>query len=156
MIEADLNRSIAKYTGDYSHFQKFNPSIPESADAETPIEEIFATPKRYFEQVADSIPPAQSSRIPSAKSTTDMDGQQKFPSRNRTTSRASVTMHPVPVDPTSIEPRMFPGMLHENERRRSRRISSSCGSDGASTETIRSGLAKLAVKKQRESDQDEE
>lgn len=155
-MQADLCRSIAKYTGDYSHFQKFNPSIPEAVDPETPIDEIFGTPRRYFEQVADSIPPAQTSRIPGAKSTNDMDGLQKLPSRNRTTSRASMTMQPAAADPGSMEPRMFPGILHENERRRSRRISSSGGSEGASTETIRSGLATFAVKEQEEVDQNEQ
>jgi len=67
-----------------------------------------------------------------------------------------MTLHVMAADPASIEPRIFPGILHENERRRSRRISSSGGSDGASTETIRSGLAKLAVKEQGEVDQNEE
>jgi hypothetical protein len=64
-----------------------------------------------------------------------------------------MTLHAVVADSASREPRMFPGILHENERRRSRRISSSGASDGASTETIRSGLAKLAVKEQGETDQ---
>ena len=145
-MQADIFSSIAKYTGDYSHFQKHNPSIPEPVDPETPIEEIFGPPKRYFEQVADSIPPVQNSRIPGARSTTEMDGLQKVAVRSRTTSRASVTMHPAGADPVSTEPKMFPGILHENERRRSRRLSSSGASDGASTETIAPGQAKFAAK----------
>jgi hypothetical protein len=154
--QADLFQSIAKYTGDYSHFQKFNPSIPEPLDEETPIEEIVGSPKRYFEQLADSIPPVQNSRIPVAKSMTDMDGLQKLPSRNRATSRASMTILPGAADPVSTEPRMFPGILHENERRRSRRISNSGGSEGASTETITPALAKLSVKEQEEVNQEEQ
>ena len=51
---------------------------------------------------------------------------------------------------------MFPGILHENEKRRSRRISSSGGSEGASTEMMTPALAKLAVKEQEEVDQDEQ
>lgn len=155
-MQADLLRSIAKYTGDYSHFQKFNPSIPGPIDPETPIEEVFGTPKRYFEQVADSIPPAQSSRIPAARSTTDMEGLQKLPSRKRTMSRASMTMLPAAADPVSTEPRMFPGILHEKERRRSRRVSTSGWSEGTSTETMTPGLAKLSVKEQEEVDHDEQ
>ncbi|KAF7506951.1 putative zinc finger protein [Endocarpon pusillum] len=147
---------IAKYTGDYSHFQKFNPSLPEPIDAETPIEEVFGTPKRYFEQVADSIPPPQSSRILGARSISDMDGLRKPPGRSRAASRASLTIHPVGADPVLTEPRMIPGILHENERRRSRCISSSGGSEGASAETITPGLAKLAVKEQAEADQNEQ
>jgi hypothetical protein len=145
---ANLFRSIAKYTGDYSHFQKFNPSIPQPLDPETPIEEIFGSPKRYFEQVAHSIPPPQASRITNAGSTSDMEGLQKMPSRNRTASRASLNMLPPAADPASTEPRMFPGLLHENERRRSRRISTSGGSEAASMETMTVSLAKMAVKEQ--------
>jgi hypothetical protein len=155
-LQTDISLSIARYTGDYSHFQKFNPSIPEPVDPETPIEEIFGSPKRYFEQVADSIPPPQSSRIPVAKSTTDIEGLQKPSSRNRTTSRASMTMPPGAADPASTEPRMFPGVLHENERRRSRRISTSGGSEVASSEIITPALATLAVKEQEEVDSDEQ
>ena len=155
-MEAKSSCSIAKYTGDYSHFQKFNPSLPEPIDPETPIEEVFGTPKRYFEQVADSIPPAQSSRIPATRSTTDMDGLRKPPVRSRTTSRASTNIHPVTTDPVLTEPRMLPGILHENERRRSRRISGSGGPEGASTETITHGLARLAVREQEEVDQNEQ
>lgn len=79
-----------------------------------------------------------------------MDGLRKPSGRSRTTSRASITVHPVAADPVLTEPRMIPGILHENERRRSRRISISGGSDGAS------GLAKLAVKEQEEADQNEQ
>jgi hypothetical protein len=154
--QADRFQSIAKYTGDYSHFQKFNPSIPEPSDAETPIEEIIGSPRRYFEQLADSIPPIQDSRIPVAKSMTDLDGLQKLPSRNRTNSRASMTILPGAADPVSTEPRMFPGILHENERRRSRRISNSGGSEGASTETITPALARMSVKEQEEEDQEDQ
>lgn len=148
--------SIAKYTGDYSHFQKFNPSLPEPIDPQTPIEEVFGTPKRYFEQVADSIPPPQSSRIPAARSTTDMDGLRKPSGRSRTTSRASMSIHPVATDHVLTEPRMFPGILHENERRRSRRISGSGGPEIASAETITPGLARLAVREQEEVNQNEQ
>ena len=154
-MPADLLQSIAKYTGDYSHFQRFNPSIPELVHPETPIEEILSSPKRYFEQVADSIPPAQSSRIPGSKSTTDMEGLQKLPGRIRTASRASLTMLPAAAGHASTEPRMFPGILHESERRRSRRISSSGGSEGGGTETMKPGLAKLAVEEQDEVGQEE-
>jgi hypothetical protein len=151
-----MSQSIAKYTGDYSHFQRFNPSIPEPVHPETPIEEILGSPKRYFEQVADSIPLAQSSRIPGPKSTTDMEGLHKLPGRIRSTSRASTTMLPAAADRASTEPRMFPGILHSNEKRRSRRISSSGGSEGANTETMTPALAKMAVKEQDEVGQDEQ
>ena len=67
-----------------------------------------------------------------------------------------MTIHPVVADPVLTEPRMIPGILHENERRRSRRISSSGGSEGASTETITPGLARLAVKEQEEAEQNEQ
>jgi hypothetical protein len=127
------------------------------------MEDIFGSPKRYFEQVADSIPPAQSSRVPGAKSTTDLEGLQTLPGRNRTTSRASRTMLPAAAaaaaaaaDPATTEPRMFPGILYEKERRRSRRFSSAGGSEGTSTETVIPELAKFAVKEQEEVDQDEQ
>ena len=51
---------------------------------------------------------------------------------------------------------MFPGILHENERRRSRRISSPVGSDGTSAETTTPALMKLALKEQNEVGHDEE
>lgn len=121
------------------------------------MEDIFGSPKRYFEQVADSIPPAQSSRVPGAKSTIDLEGLQTLPGRNRTTSRASRTMLPAAAaDPATTEPRMFPGILYEKERRRSRRFSSAGGSEGTSTETVIPELAKIAVKEQEEVDQDEQ
>jgi hypothetical protein len=67
-----------------------------------------------------------------------------------------MNMVPTTVDPVSTEPRMFPGILHENERRRSRRISSSGGSEGASAEMMTLALARLAVKEQEEVDRNEE
>ena len=151
-IRADWLRSIAKYTGDVSHYQKFNPSIPEPVNPETLIEEIFGPPKRYFEQVANSIPPAQSSRTPAMKSTTDAEGLQMLPNRNRAISRASTIVLPTAADPASTEPRIVPGVLHENERRRGRRISGSGGSEAAITEAITPGLAKMTVKEQEEVD----
>lgn len=153
-MQADTIESIAKYTGDYTHCQRFDPNIPQTTDVERLIEEIIGSPKRYFEQVADSIPPAQSSRNPGAKSTTDIEGLQKLPSRDRTASRASMIMLPATGDPVSTEPRMFPGILHEKERRRSRPISSSGGSKGASIDTTTPALAKVAVTEQEAVDQD--
>lgn len=145
---------IAKYTGDYSHYQKFNPSIPEPVNPGTPIQEIISSPKRYFEQVADSIPPALNNRIPGARSMTDIEGLQKLPSRNRTTSRLSMSMLPAAADPALPEPKMFPGILHDKEKRRSRQVSSAGGSETVSTETTKPVLAKLAAQEQEEVDGD--
>lgn len=156
----DSSDSIAKYTGDYSHLQKFNPIIPEPFDPDTQMEEIFGSAKQYFEQVADSMSPPQSNRLPGARSTGDMEGLQKVTSRHSAPSRASTMMLPLMEDSPVDEPRIFPGILHETEKRRSRRISTagftSSEADGASMDTITPGLASLAVTEQEEIRQDEE
>jgi hypothetical protein len=112
-------------------------------------------PKRYFEQVADSIPPAQTSRIANPKQTTDPEEMVKEAGRNKMASLTSATKLPIAADPGSIEPRIFPGIIHEKERKRSRRISSAGGSEGSGSLAMTPAMARLAVKESDTSKVDE-
>lgn len=98
-------------------------------------EETLGSPQRYFEQVSGNIAPAQRSCIPGVRSMTDIEVRQKLPNRKNTTSRVPMTMLPAEADIAIPEPRMIPGILHEKERRRSRRVSRCGEHEDASTET---------------------
>ena len=148
-----VESSLAKYTQDDSHFQRFNP-IPEPTPG-TPIEEILDQPKRYYEHVADSTNPGQGSRITGAKSATDLDALHSKP-----LSRSWTAPHGSPnIFPAMIESSLLPGIFHENERRRKRGISGGAGA-GAGPATMASeragmdaggpGLARYAVREEEE------
>ena len=154
--------SIAKYTGDYSHFHRYNPAIPEDADPETPIEETLGSPKQYYATVADSVPPSQTARKPRSTSSVEFEAIRTSPRHFRTVSRASTLLHSAtelgkfaPISGT--EPRIFPGVVHERARRRSLRVSTSGSESATDRETISSSailgptLAKMSVKEGDES-----
>ena len=54
------------------------------------------------------------------------------------------------------EPRMIPGILHDKERRRGRRVSRCGEHEDATTETMTPVLARLASKEPEEVDGDEQ
>ena len=113
-----------------------NKCDPAPPDPETPIKEAFGSPKQFYATVADSIPDAHLARIPGSKSANDMEPLHLHgsPQRNRGLSRSATAMMS-PAEQSQVanhmsahEPKMFPGMVYQRERRRSLRISTS-GSD---------------------------
>lgn len=149
---------IARYTNDYSHFDRCTPNLPDPNDALTPIDEVYKgleSPRQYYATVADSIQPAQSARYPHGKGgqSSDRVPVNRSPTRSRTTSNAffpSVS-HPSDAHISGQEPRVFPGLHQQRERRRSLRVSSShsdmTASDGMSNSLhMEPGLAKIMVR----------
>lgn len=112
------------------------------------VYKVLESPKQYYATVADSIPPAQQARTPNAKSSTGVEGLSSSPPRLR---KASTQLYPITsgTDPhiSGHEPRAFPGVAHQRERRRSLRKSIS-GSEGtapdlSSSQQLEPALAKL-------------
>lgn len=171
----DICRSIAKYTSDYSHLERCTPSIPEPDDPSVPMDEVYKvleSPKQYYATVADSIPPAQLARIPTTtknnnnnnnKMSNSVESLSNSPPRLR---KASTQLQAItsPTDPhiSGHEPKFFPGVAHQRERRRSLRKSISGGSDGtapdlsSSQQLVEPGLAKLREKGEGRVDSEEE
>ncbi len=141
---------VAKYTGDYSHFDRCTPNLPDPSDPATPLEEAYRgleSPRQYYASVADSIPPAQTARLPQSRSTATVDRTagggttgNTSPTRPRTTSSVfyPTSSHP-DAHISGQEPRAFPGIVHQRERRRSLRVSSS-NSDMAAPDNMSSSL----------------
>ncbi|KAL6240307.1 AMP deaminase [Rhinocladiella similis] len=152
---------IAKYTRDYSHYDRCTPNLPDPSDPSTPLDEMYKnleSPRQFYTTVADSIPPAQQARLPQTKSNATMDRSTGniSPTRPRAMS-STTTLHPMTSNPDSHisghEPRAFPGLVHQ-QRRRSLRVSSS-NSDMAAPEMSSSlqlepGLAKMTLREDRE------
>ncbi|ETN37127.1 AMP deaminase [Cyphellophora europaea CBS 101466] len=142
---------IAKYTKDYTHLERCTPSIPEPDDPSASMSEVYKvleSPKQYYATVADSIPPAQQARVPNAKSSSNVETLSSSPPRLR---KASTQLYAVtsPTDPhiSGHEPRVFPGIAYQRERRHSLRKSIS-GSEGtapdlSSSQQLEPALAKL-------------
>lgn len=95
---------------------------------------MLESPKQYYATVADSIPPAQLARVPTTNTrgtTPNVEQLSMSPPRLR---KASMQIYPAVTSPTDVhisghEPRAFPGIAHQRERRRSLRKSVS-GSEG--------------------------
>ena len=151
---ADPFSSIAKYTEDYVHLERCSPSMPEPVPG-TPVHETFRSlesPRSYYQNVADSITPAQNARGPNSKSSNSIEALSSSPPRLRKASTIYNANRATGHDPhiSGHEPRAFPGIAHQRERRRSLRMSTS-GSDGtapdlSSSQNLEPGLAKLAVR----------
>lgn len=108
---------------------------------------VLESPKQYYATVADSIPPAQQARAPQVKSTPGVEALSSSPPRLR---KASTQLYPISsgTDPhiSGHEPRAFPGVAHQRERRRSMRKSISSdgtGPDLSSSQQLEPALAKL-------------
>lgn len=146
--------SIAKYTDGYIHLERCSPSMPEPEPG-TPVHEHFKameSPKSYYQNVADSITPAQAARAPNSKPGNIVEQLSSSPPRLRKASTMYTNGDASNHDPhiSGHEPRAFPGIAHHRERRRSLRMSTS-GSDGtapdlSSSQSLDPGLAKLAVR----------
>ena len=110
------------------------------------------SPRSYYQNVADSIVPGQTGRVLNSKSSRSFESLSSSPPRLR---KASTIYSPNPAtvhDPhiSAHEPRVFPGIAFQRERRRSLRMSAS-GSDGtgpdmSSSQNLEPGLAKLTVR----------
>jgi hypothetical protein len=115
------------------------------------VYKVLESPKQYYATVADSIPPAQQARVPTARPTPSVEQLSTSPPRLR---KASTQIYPV-TSPTDMhlsghEPRVFPGIAHQRERRRSLRKSIS-GSEGtapdlSSSQQLEPALWKLKEK----------
>jgi hypothetical protein len=115
------------------------------------VYKVLESPKQYYATVADSIPPAQQARVPTGKATPSAEQLSSSPPRLR---KASTQIYPV-TSPTDThisghEPRAFPGIAHQRERRRSMRKSIS-GSEGtapdlSSSQQLEPALWKLKEK----------
>jgi hypothetical protein len=117
------------------------------------IYKVLESPKQYYATVADSIVPAQQARVPGNTGSTKMSSNAMEPlsSSPPRLRKASTMAHTStsPNDPhiSGHEPRFFPGIAHQRERRRSLRKSIS-GSEGtapdlSSSQILEPGLAKL-------------
>jgi hypothetical protein len=146
--------SIAKYTEGYIHLERCSPSMPEPNPA-TPVHEQFKvleSPRSYYQNVADSITPARAPRLSNPRSAnSNADGLSTSPPglRKASTMYASNTASGHDPHISGHEPRAFPGIAFQRERRMSRRMSTS-GSDGtapdlSSGQSLEPGLAKFAV-----------
>ncbi|OAL25179.1 hypothetical protein AYO22_05056 [Fonsecaea multimorphosa] len=167
---------IAKYTKDYSHFDRCTPDLPDPSDPATPVDEIYRgleSPKQYYATlaVADSIAPAQQARerereAALSKSNTNVPPGNTSPSRLRRTSSVLYPSSSNAVDAhiSGQEPRAFPGIVHQRERRRSLRVGSGNSAEGtgqhssdmASSLQMEPGLAKITTREDREMRQMEE
>ncbi|KAI1618224.1 AMP deaminase [Exophiala viscosa] len=151
---------IAKYTEDYTHFDRCTPDLPDPTDSSTPIDEIYKgleSPRQFYATtVADSIPPAQQARMPGQSRSTAANTGNTSPNRPRTMS--SNALYPTQTNPDSHisgqEPRAFPGLVHQRERRRSLRVSLSNSDMGlagmSSSLQLEPGLAKINLREDAE------
>ena len=160
---------IAKYTQDYSHLERCTPTLPDPTEPLTPIEEQevyrgLESPRQYYASVADSIQPAQTARWQRSKSGASVDRSTGniSPTRSRTTSNALFpTVSHVDTHIFGQEPRAFPGLHQQRERRRSLRVSSS-HSDMTAPDAMSAslhmepGLAKILVRQDSLMAQDED
>jgi hypothetical protein len=154
--------SIAKYTEGYIHLERCSPSMPEPEPG-TPVSEQFKpmeSPRTYYQNVADSIAPGQTARTNPRSLSNSVEAMSSSPPRIRKAS--TIAVHPGVHDPhiSAHEPRAFPGIAHQRERRRSLRISTS-GSDGtapdlSSNQNLDPGLAKLTVREDTKLEQEME
>ena len=114
------------------------------------VYKVLESPKQYYATVADSIPPPQQARVPNARSTPNVEQLSNSPPRLR---KASTQIYPVtsPTDNhiSGSEPRIFPGIAHQRERRHSLRKSIS-GSDGTAPDLSSSQQLEPAMWKLRE------
>lgn len=153
---------VAKYTHDYSHFDRCTPNLPNPSDPSTPVDEIYKgleSPKQYYATVADSIPPAHLARAPPSRSgpPAERSTGNTSPTRPRRTSSVlyAAQAHP-DAHISGQEPRAFPGLVHQRERRRSLRVSSSnsdmagAGMDMSSSLHLEPGLAKITLQEDKE------
>lgn len=164
---------IAKYTNDYCHYDRCTPDLPNPSDPATPVEEAYRgleSPRQFYASmaVADSIPPAQQARerereaVLQSKSysTTGFNTTGNIsPTRPRRTSSIQALYPIASSADTHIsgqEPRAFPGIVHQRERRKSVRVGSG-NSDGTShswetpfTSHMEPGLAKITLKEDKE------
>lgn len=121
--------------------------MPDPTDPSTPTGEVykaFESPRQYYATVADSIPPAQMARAPPeapdrshdfAALTRTMSPRDRRGSRGSRSSVLSKTMSHPEYDSSNMglqnlhisasEPKVFPGLVHENTRRNSLRPSGS-------------------------------
>ncbi|KAH0832734.1 hypothetical protein AYO21_00361 [Fonsecaea monophora] len=160
---------IAKYTKDYSHFDRCTPDLPDPSDPATPVDEIYRgleSPRQYYASfaVADSIAPAQQARerereAALSKSNPNGPPGNTSPTRLRRTSSVlySTTSNPADAHISGQEPRAFPGIVHQRERRRSVRVGSGNSegtgqhsSDMASSLQLEPGLAKITTREDKE------
>lgn len=110
-------RSIAKYTKDYTHYNRCNPDPIDLA----PLSPVIAA----HHQGKPALPNerAQVARVPGSQSSADMQSLNRSPPADRRRSRSS-TMLKSSVDSavSGVEPRMFPGLVHERTRRQSLKL----------------------------------
>lgn len=121
------------------------------------VYKVLESPKQYYATVADSIPPAQQARLPNAnanassninKLSNSVESLSSSPPRLRKAStQIQAISGPHDTHISGHEPRAFPGIAFQRERRRSLRKSVS-GSDGtapdlSSSQQLESSLEKL-------------
>lgn len=120
-------------------------SVPAPSDPTTPVSEVYKvleSPKHYYATVADSIPEAKTARLPGTKSSSHVESMSSSPPRARKQSTQLFPAVSHGHDPhiSGHEPKAFPGVAHQLERKRSLRVSSSGSADRPSFVTaMRSG-----------------
>ena len=133
--------SIAKYTKDYTHYDRCNPDPKDLL----PLSPVVRS--SHVENKALPNSQAQNARMLASRPPTEIENMHHSQLERRR-SRSS-TMLMSSVDPTALvsggEPRIFPGLVHERTRRQSLRQSTS-GSDGGGDGPPPGGLMKVATK----------
>ena len=163
---------IAKYTHDYCHYDRCTPDLPDPTDPATPVDEFYKgleSPKQYYANmaVADSIAPAQQARerereaaLSKSSSTTNAHFSQApgntSPIHPRRTSSISGLYPAADAHISGQEPRAFPGIVHQRERKKSLRVGSgnsdgnAHSSDQANSQHMEPGLAKMTLREDKE------
>jgi len=163
---------IARYTNDYCHYDRCTPDLPNPSDPATPIDEAYRSlesPRQFYATmaVADSIAPAQQARererevaLSKSNSTAQVNPGNTspiFPRRNSSIHGFyPTTSNSADAHISGHETRVFPGMVHQRERRKSLRVGSgnsegtAHSSDMAGSLHMEPGLAKITLKEDKE------
>jgi AMP deaminase len=168
---------IAKYTNDYCHYDRCTPDLPKQSDPMTPVDDAayraMESPRQYYATMAgafDSIAPAQQAREKEreaalwskSNSTVQVNNpgntSPSFPRRNSSIHGLyPTTSNSLDTHISGQEPRAFPGIVHQRERRKSLRLGSGnseatahSSSDMAGSLHLEPGLAKITLKEDKE------
>lgn len=150
---------LAKYTKDFTHLTRSNPIRADGQELETVSEEALSSPRQYY-AIAKEAAASQSprNRAPTIRSTGDAERVSNASPTGRKPSLSSSILTSAAEHggyvhmPGVKEPRMFPGVMHEQARRDGARRST-LGSDAAEAHMLVPALRKMASQEQQAVDE---
>lgn len=150
---------LARYTKDYTHLTRSNPVRADSHEPETVSEETLSSPRQYY-IIAKEAAASQSPRNRAAtlQSGGDLEHVPNLSPTGRKSSLSSSVLtsaaeHSSYVHMPGVkEPRMFPGVLHQQARRDGVRRSTQ-GSETAEANMLTPALRKMASQEQQAVDE---